>query len=75
MASLRTFLRTTTIFWSISGVSIILLQLLSPYNWNPRAGEWDVTKAMDILTKFYSLGVDYKQYVRHSIPSKYFSDE
>jgi len=25
---------------------------------------------MDILTKFYSLGVDYKQYVRHSIPSK-----
>merc|ERR1711990_152005 len=35
-----------------------------------RAGEWDVTKAMEILSKFYSLGVDYKQYVQHSIPSK-----
>ena len=39
---------------------------------NLRAGEWDVTKAMEILTKFYSLGVDYKQYVRNSIPSKYY---
>ena len=36
-----------------------------------RAGEWDLTKAMEIVQKFQDLGVNYKKYVEKSIPSKY----
>jgi len=35
-----------------------------------RAGEWDLTKAMEIVQKFQDLGVNYKKYVEKSIPSK-----
>jgi len=35
-----------------------------------RAGEWDLSKAMDVLDKFYSIGINYKKYVERSLPSK-----
>jgi len=35
-----------------------------------RAGEWDLTKAMDVVNKFQELGANYKKYVEKSIPSK-----
>ena len=34
-----------------------------------RAGEWNIERALDILSKFHDLGVNYKKYVEKSIPS------